>query len=57
MTEMMRGEASFLDRKKHKLSPWSPPRMEESDGKNPREREGQPLTLCDVPDPQLPHFC
>lgn len=27
MTEMMRGKDSFLDRKKHTLSPWSPPRM------------------------------
>lgn len=57
MTEMMRGKDSFLDRKKHTLSPWSPPRMEQSDGKSPREREGQPLTLCDVPDPPLSRFC
>lgn len=56
MTEMMRGKDSFLDRKKHTLSPWSPPRMEQSDGKSLREREGQPLTLCDVPDPPLSRF-
>lgn len=37
MTEMMRGKNSFLDRKTHTLSPWSSPRMEQSDGKDLRE--------------------
>lgn len=56
MTEMMRSEDSFLERKRCSL-PRASPGWRPSDEKSCGSVGGQLLTLYDVPDPQLSYCC